>query len=237
MISQLSTDGLILLDDCQEIYDIQSIFLGLEMKNRPSQDLYAAVDIFRNNQVSETVNLLLLCEDASLEEISKICSISVETLKIYSKFLFRAREIFTSRIDYLNYQSKLEEEADTEYKLNYALKVKWAISMGKEFVCWRLNLIPTTYNTSDLYLSVMKEAFFYHKEKAMGNDSIPTTEYLKSSKAILDAIKASVPLSDGGDDGLFDIEAELGIIIESRPHPDKTINELVAQGMDVIANH
>lgn len=237
MLSQLSTDGSILLDDCQEIYDMQSIFLGLEMKNKPSQDLYDAVDIFKNDQISETVNLLLLCEDASIEEISKICSISIGTLTVYGKFLFKVREMFASRIDYLNYQSKLEEDADTDHKLNYALKVKWAISMGKEFVCWRLNLIPVAYNTSDLYLSVMKEAFFYHKEKAMGNDSVPTAEYLKSSKAILDAIKASVPLSDGGDDGLFDIEAELGIIIESRPHPDKTIDELVAKGMDVITNH
>lgn len=237
-MSQLSPTGELLLDDSQEIYDMQSIFLGLECKVRPAPALYTAIEVFKNQKKRDTINLLLLCADASLEDIAEISALPLCGVTAYSRYLFRARTIFTTRMDFLEYQSELEEEADTDYALNYALKVKWAISMGKEFVCWRLNLIPTTYDSSGLYVGVMREAFFYHKEKSMGNDAVSLTEYLKSSKAVLDAIKTSTSLVGDDNEALFDIEEELGIIIESRPHPAKTMGDLIEEtGIEFIANH
>jgi hypothetical protein len=81
----------------------------------------------------------------------------------------------------------------------------------------------------------MKEAFFYHKEKSMGNTDITLNEYLRSANTLLSSVKASTTIKKTSeDDAGFDILDQLGIIVEEKEAPNITLDEI--DGVDFINN-
>jgi len=94
-------------------------------------------------------------------------------------------------------------------------------------VIWRFKLRPVDYTPGVLFSSIVKEAFFYHKEKSMGKDDVSIAEYLRSTKTVLDSIKASISVKDESkDDDVYDMKKELDIIIADTPPFDITLEEL-----------
>jgi hypothetical protein len=119
--------------------------------------------------------------------------------------------------------------------LNIFLLLRWAIALGKEFVIWKYRLSPTEYAADRLYSVVMKEAFFYNKEKSMGNTDITLNEYLRSANTLLSSVKASTTIKKTSeDDAGFDILDQLGIIVEEKEAPNITLDEI--DGVDFINN-
>jgi hypothetical protein len=164
---------------------------------------------------------LLLCEDCDINETSDLTGIPIVVLEKYKKVFFRTDDAFKTRLDVLDYiESGISYFDDDPVMLENFLMKRWARSLGKEFVIWRYRLKPITYTPSTLYDTVIKEAFFYHKEKSMGNTEISLQEYLRSANSILSGIKNGATIREESDEDTgFDILRQLDIIIESREPP------------------
>ena len=195
-----------------------------------SMQVIHACRISRSNLQRNAIELLLLSEDCKLTEVSTLTGVKSAVIKDFIEIFFRYKKAFMSRLDILDYiESGIERHAnDTDNrKLMSYLYKRWAFSLGKEFVIWRFQLEPVNYTPGILYNSVVKEAFFYHKEKSMGKEDISISEYLKSAKVVLDNIKASLSIKDESkDDDIYDMKKELDIIIQDTPAFDTTIEEL-----------
>ena len=220
------------------------------------RDLKTALDILSgkkelsSNRVSKAIMIhnsflqrsivesLLIAEDATIDEISELTGVEKEVIEIYAKIFFRKDTAFISKIDLIDYiETGVSYYADTdnENMLNLFLLLRWTIALGKEFVIWKYRLLPTEYSADRLYTVVMKEAYFYHKEKSMGNTDITLSEYLRSANTLLSSVKASTTIKKTSeDDAGFDILDQLGIIVEEKEAPSITLDELNSE--DFINN-
>jgi len=189
-----------------------------------------AVKIYKSILQRSIVEALLIAEDCDIEEASSLTGVSEDVLKIYNKVLFRCDTAFISKIDKIDFIESgvtLYAENDDDIMLNLFLLLRWTISLGKEFVIWKFRLLPTEYAPDRLYNVVMKEAFFYHKEKSMGNSNITLNEYLRSTNTLLGSVKTSTSIKgESEEDSGFDILDQLGIIVEEKEAPSLTLDEI-----------
>lgn len=176
------------------------------------------------------IELLLLSEDCNISEIPGITGIPMSTIKDYNHIFFRSKKAFMSRLDILDYiETGIADNSEDEdkAKLMSFLFKRWTMTLGKEFVIWRFKLEPVDYTPGILFSSIVKEAYFYHKEKSMGKDDISTADYIRSTKSVLDSIKTSLGVKDESkDDDAYDMKKELDIIIEDSKAFDVTIEEM-----------
>lgn len=189
-----------------------------------------ACKIYRSELQRTAIELLLLAEDCTISEIPDITGVASSTVKTYAHLFFREKTAFDSRLDKLDYiesgVARGIQLGDDSISNDFLYK-RWTLHLGKEFVIWRFKLKAVDYTPGILYNTVLKEAFFYHKEKSMGKTDISTTEYLRSTKAVLDSIKAGVGVKDESvEDEVYDMVRDLDIIIEDTPAPSLTIEEL-----------
>jgi len=201
--------------------DAKQAYSYMHGKNIHNQNVKEAVDIYNRAIQRIVLESLLLCEDTSIDEIIELTGISRVTIEKYCTVFFRADEAFRTRLDVLDYiESGIVQYAENPVMLENFLMKRWARSLGKEFVIWRYRLKPIVYTPATLYDTVIKEAFFYHKEKSMGNTDISLQEYLRSANSILSGIKngAAIKLDSASDAGL-DILQQLDIIIEDTEPP------------------
>ena len=205
--------------------DAKQAFSYMTGKNVYNDNVKEAVDIYRRPIQRIIVESLMLCEDCEINEIVDLTGVSIKTLEKYKNIFFRTNDAFKTRLDVLDYiESGIAEADDDPILLENFLMKRWARSLGKEFVIWRYRLKPITYTPATLYDTVIKEAFFYHKEKSMGNNEISLQEYLRSANSILTGIKNGSAIKETSEeDAGFDILKQLDIIIESREVPDVNI--------------
>lgn len=189
------------------------------------------VRIYQSRMQKDVVEALLLAEDCSVAEISELTRVDESIVSLYEKIFFRTTDAFISKIDLLDYiESGVEYYAalgkDFESELESFLLKRWTISLGKEFVIWRYRLKPVVYAPASLYNTILKEAFFYHKEKSMGNEEITLSEYLRSTSALLGSVRSSTVIKETSEaDAGLDMLEHLDIIIEDVKPPMITLDE------------
>jgi hypothetical protein len=233
-ISSILPDGTILPEEenNQNVRDALKVLKG--DSSGVSTAIIHACKISRSNFQRNAIELLLLSEDCKQSEIPSLTGVKSAVIKVFVDIFFRYKKAFMSRLDILDYiESGVERHsADTDDRMLMSFLYKrWAFSLGKEFVIWRFQLKPVDYTPGLLFNSVVMEAFFYHKEKSMGKESISINEYLKSTKVVLDNIKASLSVKDESkDDDAYDMKKELDIIIKDTPAFDITLEELIGDG-------
>ncbi len=202
-----------------------------------NSDVTKACKIRSSNLQRSVLESLMLADDCDNEGISEITGIGMSVVAAYGSLFFR-RDAFDSKIDLVDFiETGISYYSDSDDKdsLNLFLLKRWALSLGKEFVIWKFRLQPTEYTADRLYSVVMKEAFFYHKEKSMGNTDISLTEYLRSTSVLLSSVKNSVSIkSSSEEDAGFDILDQLGIIVKEVPAPSITLNSI--EGIEFLNN-
>jgi len=205
--------------------DAKQAYSYINGKNVYNSHVKEAVDIYMRPIQRIILESLFVCEDCTDNEIIELTGIQEETLKKYKNIFFRMDDAFKTRLDILDYiESGIANSEDDPILLENFLMKRWARSLGKEFVIWRYRLKPITYTPATLYDTVIKEAFFYHKEKSMGNTEISLQEYLRSANSILTGIKNGSAIRDTSEeDAGFDILKQLDIIIESKEVPSTNI--------------
>ena len=200
--------------------------------SRANKNILHAVKIYTSNMQRDIIEALLLAEDCSIDNIVELTGVDSATVKVYEKIFFRVSFTFISKIDMLDYietgistYSKLG--ADYSKELESFLLKRWAASLGKEFIIWRYRLKPVAYAPSSLYNTILKEAFFYHKEKSMGNDEITLSEYLRSTSALLGSVKTSTVVKETSEeDAGLDMLEHLDIILTDVEAPSLTLDEI-----------
>lgn len=203
---------------------------------KTKKEILHAVKIYKSIMQRDVVEALLLSEDCSTEEVSSLTGISIETIEIYIHIFFRYTDIFISKLDLLDYIETgvalySESGSAFEGKLQSFLLKRWATSLGKEFVIWRYRLKPIAYAPASLYSTILKEAFFYHKEKSMGNEEITLSEYLRSTNSLLGSVKSSTAVKEASEeDAGLDMLEHLDIIIEDVNAPSITLDEISSGG-------
>ncbi len=208
--------------------------------SRVDKNILHAVKIYNSIMQKNIIEALLLAEDCGIDEISKLTQIPSTVINLYSKLFFRIDETFISKIDLLDYIESgvsMYAKAGIEYKteLESFLLKRWVVSLGSEFIVWRYRLKPIAYAPASLYNTVLKEAFFYHKEKSMGNEEITLSEYLRSTSALLGSVKAGTAVRETSEeDAGLDMIEHLDIIIQDVDAPSLTLDEI--QGDDFINN-
>jgi hypothetical protein len=233
-ISSILPDGTILPQEKnnKKVKDALKVLQG--DSSGVSTSIIHACKISRSNLQRNAIELLLLSEDCKQAEISALTGVKAAVIKDFVEIFFRYKKAFMSRIDILDYiESGVDRHSsDTDDKMLMSFLYKrWAFSLGKEFVIWRFQLKPVDYTPGILFNSVVQEAFFYHKEKSMGKEDISIAEYLRSTKVVLDNIKASLSVKDESkDDDVYDMKKELDIIIQDTPAFDTTLEELKGDG-------
>jgi len=198
------------------------------------------VKIYQSRMQKDVIESLILAEDCSIDEISELTKIDSSIVSLYEKIFFRISDAFVSKLDLLDYietgidyYSSLGSDYTSQLE-SFLLK-RWTISLGKEFVIWRYRLKPVIYTPASLYNTILKEAFFYHKEKSMGNQDITLSEYLRSASSLLGNVKNGTAIKESSEaDASLDMLEHLDIIIEDVKPPMETLDELDSE--DFINN-
>lgn len=182
--------------------------------------------IYRSQLQRDVIECLLSVGMCSTADISGLTGVDERIIDLYRKSIYKIDTAFDSVIDFLDYiESGIDlynnsAEEDSVVKLNSFLLKRWSASLGLDFVKWKFKLEQIEYNTASLYNNIMKEAFFYHKEKAMGNNEIPLSEYLKSTNMLLSSVKTKDNIkANNEDEAILDIEERLDIIIVDEAPP------------------
>lgn len=195
----------------------------------PANILHAA-KIYQSNMQKMIVESLMSSEDCDIAEISTLTGVGEDALIIYGELFFRKDFVFISKIDFLDFiETGIKEYSDNqdEDNLTLFLMKRWAVSLGKEFVIWRYRLKPIAYAPATLYSTITKEAFFYHKEKSMGNKDISLSEYLRSTNTLLAGIKNSTAIKEvSEEDAELDMLERLDIIMKDKEAPAITLEEI-----------
>lgn len=200
--------------------------------SRVKKSILHAVRIYGSKMQKDIIEALILAEDCSLSDIESLTGVQEESILMYSKLFFRTDEVFISKIDLLDYiESGIDLYSslgsDFSDSLHSFLLKRWVISLGKEFIIWRYRLKPVEYAPASLYNTILKEAFFYHKEKSMGNEEITLSEYLRSTSSLLGNIKTSTVVKETSEeDAGLDMLKQLDIIIEDVEAPTETLDEV-----------
>lgn len=208
--------------------------------SRIRKPILHAVKIYNSHMQKNIIEALLLAEDCSIDEASELSGVGKDVLEVYLKLFFRVDDIFISKIDVLDYIEtgvSIFSEAGVDYsaELESFLLKRWVISLGKEFVVWRYRLRPVAYAPASLYNTILKEAFFYHKEKSMGNEEITLSEYLRSTSALLGSVKTSTVVRETSEEDVgLDMLEHFDIIIADVEAPAITLDEI--QSEDFINN-
>lgn len=197
-----------------------------------SKEILHAVKIYQSKLQRDIVEALILAEDCTVDEASDLTGISQDAINTFMKLFFRIDEVFISKLDLLDYIETgisvySDQGVEVEEELSSFLLKRWVASLGKEFVVWRYRLRPVAYAPASLYNTILKEAFFYHKEKSMGNEEITLTEYLRSTSALLGSVKTSTVVKESSEeDAGLDMLEHLDIIIQDVEAPTLTLDEI-----------
>ncbi len=238
-ISAFLPDGSIreeLIDD--ELVKVASDILQGDKPFISGDATSSAVRIYTSTLQRSILSSLLISEDCNIEDMSKITGIDEEIIEVFSHIFFRVNFAFSSKIDKIDYIEtgiKYFSDENNDESLNLFLLMRWTVSLGKEFIIWKYRLLPVEYSADRLYSVVMKEAFFYHKEKSMGNVDISLTEYLRSANTLLSSVRNSTAVkTTSEDDAGLEILDQLGIIVVEKEAPVITLDEI--KGIDFINN-
>ena len=216
----------------------QKILSGEDVK--APRSIKIACRIYSSERQRNIIESLLISDDGDTSFIEETIGIPRSAISAYKHIFFRMEEAFLSKLDLLDYIEdgiSLAMERGDDVALNSFLLKRWASVMGRDFIVWKFRLSKVDYSQEALYDMVMTEAFFYHKEKAMGKDDIPALDYLKSAKLVLDAIKSKNAIKTEKDTtGSFSLLEDLDIIIKDTPPPDKSIEELGGAENFIINN-
>lgn len=198
----------------------------------------AALYIRRSALQRSILESLMIADDCDHYEIYDLTGINQEIILRYEYLFFRINDAFFSKIDLLDFIetgiATYTESEDKEMLTLFLLK-RWTMSLGKEFIVWKFRLASTEYSADRLYSVVMKEAFFYHKEKSMGNTDISLTEYLRSTSVLLSSVKNSTAIkSSSEEDAGLDILDQLDIIVEEVAAPAIVLKEI--DGVEFLNN-
>ena len=202
--------------------------------SRVHKDILHSVKILNSAIQKDIIESLILASDCSIDEITELTGVPQNTISMYMKLFFRVDEVFLSKLDLLDYiETGIDtySKAGTDYdpQIQSFLVKRWAVSLGKEFISWRYRLKPITYTSASLYDTILKEAFFYHKEKSMGNEDITLSEYLRSTSALLGSVKTSSAVKETSEeDAGLDMLEHLGIIIKDVDAPPITLDEIAS---------
>jgi len=197
-----------------------------------NKDVLHAVKIYNSNMQKDIMEALILANDCSIEDAAILMGISESVINLYIKLFFRIEDAFISKIDLLDYIETGVDMystygSDYEKELESFLLKRWVISLGKEFVIWRYRLSPIVYAPASLYETILKEAFFYHKEKSMGNEEISLSEYLRSTSSLLGSVKTSTGVRETSEeDAGLDMLEHFDIIITDVAAPSLTLDEI-----------
>jgi len=199
--------------------------------SKTNKNILHAVKIHQSDMQRDIIEALLLAEDCDTTEASELSGVGTDVLEMYAKLFFNIQDTFISKIDLLDYietgVNTYSKNGNDDPDLGSFLLKRWVISLGKEFVVWRYKLKPIAYAPASLYSTIMKEAFFYHKEKSMGNEQISLSEYLRSTSTLLSSVKGSTAIKEvSEEDAGLDIMDHLGIIIEDKSAPMITLDEI-----------
>ena len=195
-----------------------------------SEGIRKSFSIYGSLLQRSIIESLIMAEDCDDLEISDLTGVDTDTLLIYRDIFFRVDSAFSSKIDALDYIETniktYEEDIDSPH-LNLFLLKRWSVSLGKEFIIWKFNLLPVQYSADRLYSVVMKEAFFYHKEKSMGNTEISLVEYLRSTNMLLNSVRASTSMERSTEEDVgLEILDRLDIIVTEEAAPAITMQEM-----------
>ena len=199
--------------------------------SKTSIEIIHAVKIRNSHMQRDIIESLILAEDCETEEAALLTGVTEASIQMYEKLFFNVTSTFISKIDLLDYietgiATYSNQSNDDEDLTSFLLK-RWVISLGKEFVIWRYRLKSIAYSPANLYSTIMKEAFFYHKEKSMGNEQISLSEYLRSTSTLLGSVKNSTAIREvSKDDAGLDLLEQLDIIVEDKAAPMLTLEEI-----------
>ncbi len=187
---------------------------------------FKVLKIFRSQLQRNIVECLLSTGLCSSSDISGYTGVDTDVINLYRKSVYKIDTAFDSMIDFLDYiESGIEyygatASGDSEKMLNAFLLKRWASTLGVDFVLWKFKIIQIEYNTADLYNNIMKESFFYHKEKSMGNEEVSLSDYLKSTNMLLSSVRTKDNIKANNDEeAVLDIEERLDIIIIDEAPP------------------
>jgi hypothetical protein len=221
------------LAEDEDVLKVTHLLRGEECSD--CEEHIKAVTIYKSVLQRSIIEGLLISEDCTIAEAAQLTGVKEEILEVYNKIFFRYDDAFSSKIDMIDFIEtgvSYYGEIEDDEMLNIFLLLRWSISLGKEFIVWKFRLSPTEYVADRLYNVVMKEAFFYHKEKAMGNTDISLTEYLRSANTLLSSVKTSTTIKKTSeDDAGFDILDQLGIIVEEKEAPAITLGEISGENL------
>ena len=210
----------------------QYITLEEELKSKTKVSK-SILKIVRSELQKNILECLIIADDCSDEDIAEYTGIDMEVIDLYRYSVFMSDYAFDSKIDKLDYiETGIEygnsiSGAHGESILNGFLLKRWATLLGSDFVLWKFNLGKVEYNTADLYNSILKEAFFYHKEKSMGNTDITLPDYLKSTALLLNSVKTKDNIKANSDgEAVLDIGERLDIIISDETPPEKSFDDM-----------
>ena len=195
-----------------------------------TDDIQCAIKVYNSLLQRSVVSSLLIADDCEIEEIPEITGLSAECVSQFEELFFRVKDAFLSKIDKIDYiESHITHylEIGDEYSLNFFLLLRWALSLGKAFVLWKFRLAHVEYGPDKLYATVIREAFFYHKERSMGNSEIQMADYLRSTGMLLGGIKGggTIKSTNKEESGLGILEQLDIIVVEDAP-PELTLDEL-----------
>lgn len=177
-------------------------------------------EIYSSPYERTIIESLLLSDDATIEEIINLTEISEEIIGMYIDIFFSPRKRIGKKLKMIGYIEngiKKSDDIDDQDLRNFFLFKKWVISLGKEFVIWKFSLVQSNMDTGTLYNTVVKEAFFYHKEKSLSDNNISINEYLKSANTLLSGLKTREDIAGSKkEDSSTEFLENLDIIIEEK---------------------
>jgi len=237
-------DDIVLFDEFKDDKDallVVELLLSDNFDTSSAPDhVVRAINIYKSFVQRGIIESLILSEDCDIEEIASLTGVDKSIIDFYEKIFFRIRYICNTKIEIIDFVESgigFYSEVRDINMLNLFLLFRWTLSLGKDFVIWKYNLLPTKYNPVDIHSTIVKEAFFFHKERSMGNNDIKISEYLRSANLLLGSIKNGLEIKDKSEDNAaLDIFEQLGIIVEEKEPPSTTIDELASNNIEIIDN-
>ena len=200
---------------------------------------HEACDMFSDLFQRTMIETLILCPDASDEEILSLLEIDIETLTLYKEVFFNIEKKLNKRIKLVSYiENGIQEARDSEDEAkesSYLFK-KWALALGKEFIIWKFSLEQIDMSTASLYNTVVQEAFFYHKEKSLSQKDVSSSEYQRSVNSLLSGLKTRQDIAETDkEDAATGFMENLDIIIEEKPNTNFITSGDFINNVDVVS--
>ncbi len=235
----LFDDDLIVYPEFEDYANVQSAIDFFEDPASCSDKMVGFACTIRSSALQRSiVESLMIADDCVHDDIAEITGVPLAVISIYESLFFRVFDAFSSKIDLIDFVETgvaYYSEAEDEELLALFLLKRWTMSLGMEFILWKFRLQPIEYSADRLYTVITREAFFYHKEKSMGNIDIPIAEYLRSASILLNSVKNSTTIKSSSEqDAGLDMLDQLGIIIKEVAAPTIVLEDI--KGIEFVNN-